>query len=292
MTRPMWTPALAQKAVRVAKRTAVEAGRMLLARRARRPRIEYKGAINLVTASDRASQALIQRRLGEAFPGHDVLSEEDLDTGGGSAYRWIVDPLDGTTNYAHGFPNWCVSIALEVEGVLRVGAVFNPNLDELFWAVRGGGAWLGDRRIRVSGANSLGKALLATGFPYDLRERPDAHFERFTSFCMTAQAVRRAGAAALDLCYVGAGRFDGFWESRLHPWDVAAGAVIVEEAGGRLTAYDGSPFDVMAREIVASNGRVHGEMLALLARVEKARACAAGAERPGTRPRSACRRAT
>ncbi len=294
MPAATWTPVLAAKALRVAKRTAFEAGRMLLARRARRPRIEYKGAINLVTASDRASQALIHKRLSAAFPDHDVLSEEDLDTAGGSPHRWIVDPLDGTTNYAHGFPIWCVSIGLEVEGVLRAGVVYNPNLDELFWAVRDGGAWLGDRRLRVSGTNTLGKSILATGFPYDLRERPDAHFERFTSFCMKAQAVRRAGAAALDLCYVAAGRFDGFWESRLHPWDVAAGALLVEEAGGRLTAYDGARFEVMAREIVASNGRIHGEMLSLLARVEAARsrAAAAGSARPGRRPRSGGRRAT
>jgi len=254
----------------VAKRTAVEAGRMLLARRAKRPRIEYKGAIDLVTASDRASQALIHRRLEAAFPGHDVLSEEGLDTAAGSPFRWVVDPLDGTTNYAHGFPVWCVSIALEVEGRVRVGAIYNPNLDELFWGVSGGGAWLGERRLRVSGAMSLGKALLATGFPYDVRTRRDLHFERFTSFCLAAQAVRRAGAAALDLAQVAAGRFDGFWEARLHPWDVAAGTLLVEEAGGRVTQYDGGPFDIMAREIVASNGRIHGAMLDRLARVERA----------------------
>ncbi|MBE0558131.1 MAG: inositol monophosphatase, partial [Proteobacteria bacterium] len=196
---------------------AVDAGALLKGRLDEIHTVQYKGEINLVTEADRLSEELIVERIRRAFPGHGVLAEESPETAGGSDFRWIIDPLDGTTNYAHGYPIFCVSIALEVEGVIRLGAVYNPLLAELFVAERGEGACLNGRRLAVSRTATLSRGLLATGFPYDLRENRNNNFSYYRTLAMNAQAIRRAGSAALDLAYVAAGRFDGFWELRLMP---------------------------------------------------------------------------
>jgi myo-inositol-1(or 4)-monophosphatase len=225
--------------------------------------VEKKGPIDLVTAADleveRDFRALIQAR----FPTHIVLGEEgggpNQGQGAGSQARWIIDPIDGTTNFAHGLALFCVSIALEIDGVLDVAVVYDPIGEELFVAERGRGASLNGRPMRVSTRATLIDSVLVTGFPYTVQERRRQQVEVFGAFLGVARAVRRLGSAALDLCYVAAGRFDGFWEEQLHAWDIAAGALLVEEAGGRVTAYDG-PLDLSAGQIVASNGLVHEEM--------------------------------
>ncbi len=190
---------------------------------------------------------------------------------GEGGYRWIIDPLDGTTNFAHGFPQVCVSIGLELEGSIILGGVYDPCRDELFWAEKGRGAFLqtrkGTRRLRVSAVPRLTQALLITGFPYDRRERVDFYLSYLKAFMGKIQGIRRAGAAALDLCWVACGRVDGYWEWRLKPWDVAAGKIIVEEAGGRLSDFSGGPYDLYGDQTLASNGKIHGEMLAILRKV-------------------------
>lgn len=254
--------------VAFAQETARAAGAQIMTRLGRRRRVGFKGAINLVTEADTLSERLIARRIRSRFPDHDIRSEEKVNLARGARFQWIVDPLDGTTNFAHGFPVFCVSIALARDGEPIVGVVYNPNLEELFVAARGRGATLDGRRLAVSHATRLDRSLLATGFPYDLREDPGRVFHRFVRVCLRAQAVRRAGAAALDLCYVAAGRFDGFWEARLFAWDVAAGGLMVREAGGRLTDYAGGPFRLDGRAVVATNGRIHGQLVRLLAGTE------------------------
>jgi len=229
-------------------------------------RIGTKSAlIDLVTEVDHACEALIVESLRAHRPGDAVLAEEG---GGqdrpGADWRWIIDPLDGTTNYAHGYPRFCVSIGVEHRGERQVGVVFDPLLDELYTAVRGEGAFLNGRRLHVSEEEDLGRALVATGFAYDVRHNPDDNLDHFGAFVKHARAVRRDGSAALDLCYLAAGRFDGFWELQLHPWDVAAGFLIVEEAGGRVSDRAGGPPPRSGRDTVASNGRIHDAMLALL----------------------------
>jgi myo-inositol-1(or 4)-monophosphatase len=248
--------------------TAREAGQVLADKFGRALQVSNKGDIDLVTEADLAAERLIVERIRSYHPRHAILTEEsgDVKEAGGSdaEYKWIIDPLDGTTNYAHGYPVFCVSVALEHLGQVVVGVVYDPTRDELFAAERGGGATLNGRRMRVSETDELNRALICTGFPYDVRERGD--FARhFRQFIMRAQSVRRDGAAALDLSYVAAGRFEGFYEEGLRPWDVAAGVLLVEEAGGRVTHYDGSPFNIYATHIAASNGLVHDEMLRVLA---------------------------
>ena len=248
--------------------TARDAGLVLAERFGRAAlQISNKGDIDIVTESDLASERLIIEHIRSHYPRHAILSEEagasthDADEG---EYKWIVDPLDGTTNYAHGYPCFCVSIALERAGEVILGAVYDPMRDEMFAAERGQGATLNGRRIRVSETDDLNRALLCTGFPYDVRER-DQFVRHFSNFIMHAQAVRRDGAAALDLAYVACGRFEGFWEEGLRPWDVAAGKLLVEEAGGRVTRNDGTPFDIYTPPVLASNGLVHAEMMRVLA---------------------------
>lgn len=248
--------------------TARDAGRILAERFGRKIEISNKSEIDLVTESDLASERLIIDRIKTYYPRHAILAEESgasepADSGKRSDWRWIIDPLDGTTNYAHGYPTFCVSIGLECQGRLELGVVYDPIRDEMFSAERGQGAALNGRRIRVSPTPALRSALLCTGFPYDVRERSE--FARhFANFIMAAQGVRRDGAAALDLAYVAAGRFDGFWEEGLKPWDVAAGVLMIEEAGGRVSNYADGSFNIFTPPILASNGLIHEEMMQVL----------------------------
>jgi len=224
---------------------------------------------NLVTEIDKRSEALIIEIITKHFPSHNILAEE----GGGakktskSDVKWIIDPLDGTTNYTHGFPVFCVSIGIEVKEHLVAGVIYDPNFDELFTAEKGKGAYLNGKRITVSKGNSLNESLLVTGFPYNITENPNNAIEHFVHFLMEAQAVRRMGSAAIDLAYVAAGRYEGFWEVALNPWDMAAGALLVEEAGGKVTTFSGAPFSIYQKEVLASNGIVHEEMMNVLKKI-------------------------
>lgn len=255
----------------VATQAALAAGGYLRRRIHRVGQVDYKGAVNLVTDCDRYSQKIIISTLRRAFPSHGFLAEEDLHpVAGKENYRWLIDPLDGTTNYAHGFPIFCLSAALEKDGEILIGVIYDPMRQELFQAIKGQGARLNGRRIRVSTTSSLNHSLLATGFPYDLRESPVNNLVHFENFLFCVQAIRRCGAAALDLAYVACGRFDGFWELKLNPWDVAAGSLLVEEAGGQVTDFRGGKLDLAAGEIVASNGLIHSSMIKILAKGLKA----------------------
>lgn len=250
---------------RVALEAASRAVEILQERARSGFQVEHKDVVNLVTDADRQSEQAIVGALHRAFPCHEILAEErGLSTATQSPYRWVIDPLDGTTNFAHGFPAYCVSIGLEYHGSLILGVVRDPTRNECFVAERGRGATLNDRRIHVSGTGQLTDALLVTGFAYDIRESPENNLDHFTRFSLRAQGVRRMGAAALDLCYVACGRFDGYWELKLKPWDMAAGAVILEEAGGRVTDFAGRAFSIYGNEIVASNGPIHEAMLKVL----------------------------
>jgi myo-inositol-1(or 4)-monophosphatase len=234
--------------------------------RAHRP--ERKGRIDLVTEYDRRSERLLLDAIAGRFPGHAVLAEESGASAPSArppAVRWLIDPLDGTTNFAHNYPFFCVSVAAEVDGALAAGAVYDPVRDEMFSAAAGQGATLDGTPLRVSDIERVEDALLVTGFPYDVREHPERSLPLFEAFLMRAQGVRRDGSAALNLCYLAAGRFDGFWEGHLSPWDMAAGVLIVREAGGVVTNYEGDLFRLERPEILASNGRIHEEMKALLA---------------------------
>lgn len=239
---------------------AREAGALLIEYFHQGLKIEYKGEADLVTAADRASEKLIRERISEQFPGHDVLGEEQGLTDTGSEYRWYVDPLDGTTNFAHGYPVFCVSMALEhrsgSEGKRVAAVVYDPTRQELFAAELGKGAQLNGKSIQVSKASTLKECLVATGFPSHKRHKnPNIYF--YHQITLRTHGVRRAGSAALDLCYVACGRFDGFWEFNLNPWDTAGGVLIIQEAGGRVTRFDGSPFRIDSRETLGSNGLVH-----------------------------------
>lgn len=256
--------------LQVAREVAAEAAAAVrVAARAPR-RIEHKGAIDLVTETDRAVEALITARLAAAFPDHLIVAEEASAAGGGAArppadrYAWYVDPLDGTTNFAHGHPHFAVSLALARGAELLLGVVVDPLRDETFAARRGGGATCNDAPLRVSVVDRVGAALLGTGTPYDRRERADLYLGVIRAFMLRCHGIRRAGSAALDLCWVAAGRLDGYWEWRLGPWDMAAGALIVREAGGTVTDFAGGPHDLFGTETLASNGRLHDEMIGVL----------------------------
>jgi myo-inositol-1(or 4)-monophosphatase len=250
-------------------RVAQDAGRLLRDRVGTRIDIGHKGAINIVTDVDIASERLIRDQIATHYPRHQVLAEEGGLAESASEYRWVVDPLDGTTNFAHGYPVFCVSIALEYQGEAVLGVVYDPMRDELFTAERGGGAALNNRPIRVSVTDALIESLLSTGFPYDIKTSTLTNLDHWANFAMNAQALRRDGAAALDLCYVACGRFDGFWELNLSPWDTAAGTLIVTEAGGRVTDFRGNKFSNYERQVVASNGLIHDRMIEVLAMSEK-----------------------
>jgi myo-inositol-1(or 4)-monophosphatase len=247
-----------------ARRAALLAGRMLRSGLDEGREVSYKGVVDLVTNFDHQAQELIYGRLAAAFPDHGFLAEEGLSSEEQGEFRWIFDPLDGTTNFAHRFPVFTVSIALEYRGRIILGVVNDPMRDEMFQAVEGEGAFLNGRRIKVSAVDDLDKSLLATGFPYDLRESPVNNIVHFNNFLTRSQAIRRCGSAALDLCYVACGRFDGFWELKLKPWDHAAGALIVREAGGRVTDFGGKEFKIFSQESLASNGLIHEAMIGVL----------------------------
>jgi myo-inositol-1(or 4)-monophosphatase len=251
------------------RRVAVDAARaagQLLHRAHPGPRqVSFKGtSTNLVTEMDGRAEALVVDALLAQFPDDGILGEEGSARPGRSGRRWVIDPLDGTTNYAHGLPIYSVGIGLERAGVVELGVVYDPTRDEMFVAERGGGAWLNDHRLSVSPTGALDLSLLATGFPYDARTNPDNNLKEYGTFAMRARAVRRLGSALLDLAYVAAGRFEGFWELTLSPWDVVAAIILVEEAGGRVTDLRGGPIDIDHPRIVASNGRIHDQMLAVL----------------------------
>jgi len=250
----------------LAVRLAREAGAIQRARFETTLEITSKSRpIDLVTEVDRACEALIVEALRRERPRDDVLAEEGgAHADAGAAWRWIVDPLDGTVNFAHGYPCFCVSIGVERDGERHVGVVYDPLRDELYEAVRGGGARRNGRAIRVSQAATVQRALLATGFAYDVHDSADDNLDRLVRAVKHAGGVRRDGSAAIDLCYVACGRFDGYWELKLHPWDVAAGILLVEEAGGRVSDLAGGPAPASGREILASNGPLHDALLALL----------------------------
>lgn len=253
--------------IRFAEQAARAAGALILAGRQplERGAVDHKGAVDLVTEVDLACEALIREILGAATPGIPVHAEE----GGGAATattRWIVDPLDGTTNFVHDFPSYAVSIGLQLDGQLTAGVIYDPLRDHCYRATLGGGAWLGEQRLRVSRTPSLDLALVASGFAYDRRERPDFYLDFVRAFLVRAQGFRRAGAAAMDLAHLAAGRLDGFWEFQLNPWDVAAGVLLIQEAGGRVTDVAGGPLDLDRPRVLASNGGpLHDEMLAVIA---------------------------
>jgi myo-inositol-1(or 4)-monophosphatase len=227
--------------------------------------VRHKSAVDIVTDVDLQSEQEVTATLLATFPTHAILGEEGGARPGSDArFRWIIDPLDGTTNYAHGFPFFCVSIGLEVEGRLTLGVAYAPSLDELFVAEAGRGATVNDRPIHVSSTSDLTQALLATGFPYDRAEVPRA-MKSFEVLSLKSQAIRRAGSAVLDLCYVACGRLDGYWEHHVEAWDMAAGGLMVIEAGGGVTATDGSRFSVDGGQVLASNGHLHSELTSTLA---------------------------
>ena len=251
-----------------AVRVAQEAGRLLRDRLGSRIDISLKGAINLVTDVDLASEHLIREAIATHYPKHQVLAEEGGLVETSSDYRWIVDPLDGTSNYAHGYPVFAVSIGLEYRGEMVLGVVYDPMREETFTAERSGGAALNNRPIRVSSTAELGSSMLSTGFPYDIKTSKLTNLDHWANFAVRARALRRDGAAALDLCYLACGRFDGFWELNLGPWDTAAGALIALEAGARVTDFAGNTFSVYKPEIIASNGLIHDSMMALINKQE------------------------
>jgi myo-inositol-1(or 4)-monophosphatase len=254
--------AVAPEWLATAVEAVVRAGDMQMAQFGGDLRVDKKGVIDLVTNVDVAIERMFRDLIAARFPDHAILAEE---FGGGrspnAAPCWIFDPIDGTTNFAHGVPIFCASLALEVNGVVELAAIYDPNRRELFTAERGGGAFVNGAPLHVSAAGALVDALLVTGFPYDVHDRLDEIVGLFAAFVGKARAVRRLGSAAIDLCWVAAGRMDGFWERDLKPWDIAGGALVVAEAGGRVTNLDGSPFSAYGRDVLASNGRLHDAML-------------------------------
>jgi myo-inositol-1(or 4)-monophosphatase len=252
-----------KKEMNVARQAALEAGKILTGMFGHINQVMKKGEIDLVTEADLRAEKVILEIIRHHFPRDSILTEEAGEYRDLPERVWLIDPLDGTTNFAHAFPFYAISIALEVEKEAVLGVVLNPTLDEYFEAIRGEGAFLNNKPIRVSQTSEINESLLATGFPYDIHQNPDRVMDLFRKMVVRAQGVRRPGSAAIDLCYVAAGRFDGFWEAGLKPWDTAAGIVLVNEAGGRLSNYDGEPYSPYGASIVASNTLIHEAMLAV-----------------------------
>jgi len=248
----------------IATKAVLASGEIQMARFGRVEKVDYKGEINLVTEVDHQCEAEVVSILQSEFPSHDILAEEGSGPRKDSDYKWMIDPLDGTTNFAHGYPLFCTSVALEYKGEIIAGAVYEPNLKELFLAEKGGGATRNGEKISVSTVKELKRALLGTGFAYNVAQVKENNLNHFHNFILNAQAVRRDGVAAVDLCYTAMGRFDGFWELNLFPWDVAAGCLIIKEAGGEVTDFSGRAFSVYSKEILASNGALHPSMIKLL----------------------------
>lgn len=251
----------------ILEKALIEGGRILKRAFYRPKKIRYKGPLNLVTETDRQAERAILEIIKKRFPRHSILAEESPPSSGGGAGKWIIDPLDGTTNFSHGVPLFSVSIAYQENEVTQLGGVWNPILEEWFWAERGKGASLNGRRIRVSKTKTLEESLLVTGFPYDRNKRAAYYLEIIKVFLMRTHGIRRLGSAALDTCYVASGRFDGYWEFGLHPWDVAAGALIAKEAGGSLTDFGGRPIDIYVPQTLVTNGLIHKKMLGLIQRL-------------------------
>jgi myo-inositol-1(or 4)-monophosphatase len=254
-----------------AKEVAIETGDLLMERfgRVEPGRIGKKGRIDLVTEVDTLAEQHIRSRIQNEYPEHDIYGEETERLDRGRDFCWVIDPLDGTTNFVHSFPFFAVSIALLKRRELEVGVVHAPYLRETFWAIAGRGAYYNDERIRVSRTTDLVDSLLATGFAYRLAETPDTNIDNFTRLLLEAQGIRRAGSASIDLAYVACGRFDGFWELHLNPWDVAAGALLVAEAGGRVTDFAGGRGYLFGGNIVATNGFVHAPLVSRLAKIQE-----------------------
>ncbi len=250
----------------IAIEAAKEAGKFLSHSLGKIKSIERKEGQerNLVTNVDKQAEKMIVQKIHRHFPAHNILAEEGTKGNEQSEYCWIIDPLDGTTNFTHGLPIFCVSIGLQKNGETICGVVYDPNRDELFSAEKNAGAFQNGKKISVSSTDTLIRSLLVTGFPYNITENPDNCIEHFVNFLMQGQAVRRLGSAALDLCYVANGRFDGFWEVFLNPWDMAAGALLVEEAGGTVTHFNGAQHSIFGKNILASNGKVHQQMMSVL----------------------------
>ena len=249
----------------VAVEAARKAGGYLIEVLADKREIKKKGVVDIVTDADKEAEHIIRNMVFRYFPDDEFLAEEGTEASGKTGLLWVVDPLDGTTNYAHRFPVFCVSIAVVRDNIPLLGCIYNPNLNELFTAIQGEGAFLNDEKIKVSQTGKLIESLLATGFPYDIRESEADNMNNFYAFYKNgAQAVRRAGSAALDLAYTACGRFDGFWEMKLHPWDIAAGILLVEEAGGKVTDFSGGPIGLYRGEVLASNGTIHEQMRKVL----------------------------
>lgn len=257
--------ALDPRLLALAIEAVLEAGRLQLAQLGGPIRVDKKGEIDLVTEVDIAVERYFRALVAERFPDHRVLGEElqesEAERKPVPGYCWVFDPVDGTTNFAHGLPIFCASLGLEIDGRVELGAVYDPSRRELFTAERGQGARLNGAPLQVSTSSAVSEALLVTGFPYDVRRNGDEILGLFGHFIQRSRAVRRLGSAALDLCYVAAGRLDGYWESTLKPWDTCAGALIVEEAGGQVTTWDGSPYQSRQPALVASNGRIQQELL-------------------------------
>ncbi|MCP4568447.1 MAG: inositol monophosphatase [FCB group bacterium] len=252
------------KEFKLAKEMAFGAGDILRRGLKTKRQVKLKGRVDLVTEIDLKSEKYIKRQIGRAFPQHAILAEESGRNKNESAYVWVVDPLDGTTNYAHGHPAFCVSIGLEVEERMVLGVIYDPLRDEMFYASSGGGAFLNRRRIAVSEENMLADSLLATGFPYDIAETKIDNLDNFARLYKLSRGIRRGGSAALDICYLACGRFDGFWELKLHAWDTAAGLVIAREAGAKVTNFKGGEYSIYNQQILATNGRIHRQIQKVL----------------------------
>lgn len=246
---------------------AKDCGKLLAGSFRKSHTVKYKGPVDIVTEADAASQELAVGRIKKAFPSHSILAEENnLSISGESKFKWIIDPLDGTTNYAHGLPIFCFSAALEADSAIVLGCAFNPVLNEMFYAVAGGGSYLNGQRINVSTTDVFERSLLSTGFPYDKKTNPDNNFDRFKNVSVNVRGIRRLGSAVIDLCYTAAGILDGYWELSLNPWDMASGSIIVAEAGGLITDFCKGPFSIYNKRILASNGRIHDMMSSILCR--------------------------